>query len=100
MSATPGHSQHQLGTAVDFTNAAAAYQVRRRFGYTSASWWLQRHATEHGFVLAYPPGGDESGYRWEPWHYRYIGVHNAERLDRSGLSLQGFLVREGVLPDC
>lgn len=100
MSATPGHSQHQLGTAVDFTNAAAAYQVRRRFGYTSASGWLHEHATEHGFVLAYPPGRGESGYGWEPWHYRYIGVHNAERLDQSGLSLQGFLVREGVLPDC
>jgi D-alanyl-D-alanine carboxypeptidase len=100
MSATPGHSQHQLGTAVDFTNAAAAYQVKRRFGYTSASGWLGEHAAEHGFVLAYPPGGDESGYGWEPWHYRYVGVENAERLERSGLSLQGFLAREGVMPDC
>ncbi len=100
MSATPGHSQHQLGTAVDFTNAAAAYQVKRRFGYTSASAWLHEHASEHGFVLAYPPGRDESGYGWEPWHYRYVGVHNAERLERSGLSLQGFLVREGVMPSC
>ncbi len=100
MSAKPGHSQHQLGTAVDFTNAAAAYQVRRRFGHTSASGWLLEHATKYGFVLAYPPGGDESGYGWEPWHYRYVGGHNAELLDQSGLSLQGFLVREGVLPDC
>jgi D-alanyl-D-alanine carboxypeptidase len=100
MSATPGHSQHQLGTAVDFTNAAVAYQVRRRFGYTSASAWLRENATEHGFVLAYPPGGDESGYGWEPWHYRYVGVHNAQRLERSGLTLQAFLQREGVLPKC
>ena len=100
MSATPGHSQHQLGTAVDFTNAAAAYQVKRRFGYTSASAWLLENATEHGFVLAYPPGRDESGYGWEPWHYRYVGTHDAERLERSGLSLQGFLQREGVLPKC
>jgi D-alanyl-D-alanine carboxypeptidase len=100
MSATPGHSQHQLGTAVDFTNAAAAYQVKRRFGYTSASAWLLENATEHGFVLAYPPGGDESGYGWEPWHYRYVGTHDAERLERSGLSLQGFLQRQGVLPKC
>jgi D-alanyl-D-alanine carboxypeptidase len=100
MSATPGHSQHQLGTAVDFTNAAAAYQVKRRFGYTSASTWLAEHAGEHGFVLAYPPGGDESGYGWEPWHYRYVGVETAEQLERSGLSLQRFLMREGVRPDC
>ena len=100
MSATPGHSQHQLGTAVDFTNAAVAYQVKRRFGYTSAARWLGEHATEHGFVLAYPPGGDESGYGWEPWHYRYLGVENAERFEQSGMSLQGFLTREGVVPDC
>ena len=99
MSATPGHSQHQLGTAVDFTNAAAAYQVKRRFGYTSAAGWLHEHAADYGFVLAYPPG-DESGYAWEPWHYRYLGEKHAERLEQSGMNLQGFLVREGVMPDC
>jgi len=100
MSATPGHSQHQLGTAVDFTNAAASYQIRRRFGRTSASGWLQTHATEYGFVLAYPPGHDGTVYNFEPWHYRYIGVENAGRLEQSGLTPQEFLVREGVTPDC
>ena len=100
MSATPGHSQHQLGTAVDFTNAAARYQVRRLFGRTSASVWLQTYATEYGFVLAYPPGQDGTVYNYEPWHYRYIGVENAGRLEQSGLTPQEFLVREGVVPDC
>ena len=97
MSASPGHSQHQLGTAVDFTNAAASYEIWRPFGDTSASWWLRKHAPEYGFVLAYPHGR-ETGYRWEPWHYRYIGTENAERLEMSGL--QAFLMREGVLPRC
>ena len=100
MSATPGHSQHQLGTAVDFTNALAAYQVRPVFGRTSAAWWLQEHATEYGFVLAYPPGRNETAYDFEPWHYRYIGVENAGRLKQSDLTLQEFLLREQVLPDC
>jgi zinc D-Ala-D-Ala carboxypeptidase len=100
MSASPGHSQHQLGTAVDFTNSVAAYQVQPVFGQTSAAWWLQKHATQYGFVLSYPPGKDETGYQFEPWHYRYIGVENAGRLQKSGLTLQEFLVREGVLPDC
>ncbi|MGH3148841.1 MAG: M15 family metallopeptidase [Rubrobacter sp.] len=100
MSATPGHSQHQLGTAVDFANASAGYQVHPSFGYTSAYLWLRDHATEYGFVLAYPPGGGKSGYEWEPWHYRYIGVENAGRLEKSNLSLQEFLVRKGVLPNC
>jgi D-alanyl-D-alanine carboxypeptidase len=100
MSASPGHSQHQLGTAVDFTNSVAAYQVQPIFGQTSAAWWLQNHASQYGFVLSYPPGKDETGYQFEPWHYRYIGVENAGRLQKSGLTLQEFLVREGVLPDC
>ena len=100
MSATPGHSQHQLGTAVDFTNSVAAYQVQPIFGRTSAAWWLQNHATEYGFVLSYPPGKDETGYDYEPWHYHYIGPENAGRLQKSGLSLQEFLIRDGVLPDC
>jgi zinc D-Ala-D-Ala carboxypeptidase len=100
MSASPGHSQHQLGTAVDFTNSVAAYQVQPIFGQTSAAWWLQNHAAQYGFVLSYPPGKDETGYQFEPWHYRYIGLENARRLQKSGLTLQEFLVREGVLPDC
>jgi D-alanyl-D-alanine carboxypeptidase len=101
MSATPGHSQHQLGTAVDFTNAAIGYQVWLHFGETTAYWWLEHHAREYGFVLAYPRGKEEkSGYKWEPWHYRYVGVETARRLKESGLSLQGFLEREDVMPRC
>ena len=101
MSAAPGHSQHQLGTAVDFTNAAVGYQVWLPFGETSAYWWLQHHAQEYGFVLAYPRGKvEETGYQWEPWHYRYVGVENAQRLQESDLSLQEFLEREGITPRC
>jgi D-alanyl-D-alanine carboxypeptidase len=101
VSARPGHSHHQLGTAVDFTNAAASYEIWRYFGDTSAYWWLTDHAKEYGFVLAYPRGKvAKTGYQWEPWHYRYVGTKNAERLEASGLSLQEFLAREGVLPRC
>ena len=100
-SAPPGHSQHQLGTAVDFTNAAVGYEVRRNFGRTSASVWLQDHAHEYGFVLAYPRGGgSDTGFHWEPWHYRYVGAENARRVREGPLDLQGYLVREGVLPSC
>jgi len=100
-SAPPGHSQHQLGTAVDFTNAAVGYEVRRRFGRTTASRWLQDHAYEHGFVLSYPPGGEtKTGYHWEPWHYRYVGAENARRVRESPLDLQGYLMQEGILPRC
>jgi D-alanyl-D-alanine carboxypeptidase len=101
ISAPPGRSQHQLGTAVDFTNAWVGYKLRQSFGDTSASRWLTHHAPEYGFVLAYPIGKEtQTGYRWEPWHYRYVGVENAKRLAESALSLQEFLEREGVLPRC
>jgi zinc D-Ala-D-Ala carboxypeptidase len=101
MSAAPGHSQHQLGTAIDFTNAAAGYQVWRPFAQTSAYWWLEHHAWEYGFVLAYPRGKEEqTGYRWEPWHYRYVGVEDAKRLEKKNLSLQEFLEHKGARPHC
>src|SRR5215204_1645439 len=101
MSATQGHSQHQLGTAVDFTNAAAGYQLGVPFARTSAYWWLEHHAWEYGFVLAYPRGKQEqSGYHWEPWHYRYVGVADAKRIEDSGQSLQEFLEKAGTTPHC
>lgn len=100
-SAPPGHSQHQLGTAVDFTNADVHYKVGRNFGRTSASRWLLDHAPDHGFVLAYPYGREKkTGYAWEPWHYRYIGVANARKMKGAELGLQDFLLREDVLPRC
>jgi zinc D-Ala-D-Ala carboxypeptidase len=101
LSATPGHSQHQLGTAVDFTNAAVGYKLRVHFARTSAYRWLGHHAWEYGFVLAYPRGEEErTGYRWEPWHYRYVGVRDAKRIEDSGQSLQGFLELVGTTPRC
>ena len=101
LSATPGHSQHQLGTAVDFTNAAAGYKLGMPFARTSAYRWLEHHAWEYGFVLAYPRGEEErTGYRWEPWHYRYVGVEDAKRLEKSGQSLQEFLEHVGTTPRC
>lgn len=101
MSAPAGHSQHQLGTAVDFTNAATEYKVHQNFGYTTPSRWLEKNAPRYGFVLAYPKGNEgDTGYNWEPWHYRYVGENNAERISESGLKLHAYLSREGVLPRC
>jgi len=101
LSATPGHSQHQLGTAVDFTNAAAGYKLGVPFARTGGYRWLDHHAWEYGFVLAYPRGEqDRTGYRWESWHYRYVGVRDAKRIEDSGQSLQEFLESVGTTPRC
>ncbi len=75
-SAQAGHSQHQLGTAVDF--APIGFQ----FTGTDDDRWLQEHAWRFGFSLSYPDGYEEvTGYIYEPWHYRYIG-REATRLER------------------
>jgi D-alanyl-D-alanine carboxypeptidase len=66
--ARPGHSQHQLGTALDFGPISDA------FAETKASLWLTSNARRFGFSLSYPKDmTGVTGYRWESWHYRYIG---------------------------
>ena len=67
-SARPGNSQHQLGLALDFS------PIDDAFAKTPASQWLLRNAGRYGFSLSYPDGYEEvTGYRWESWHYRYVG---------------------------
>jgi D-alanyl-D-alanine carboxypeptidase len=76
VSARPGHSQHQLGTAVDFGSITLA------FGATPAGKWLAEEAWRFGFSLSYPEGAEEiTGYSYEPWHFRYLG-RDATRLER------------------
>ena len=75
-SAWPGHSQHQLGTVVDFS------PVEDAFAQTPASGWLVRNASRFGWSLSYPDGYEEiTGYRWESWHYRYVGRELAAFID-------------------
>ncbi len=101
ISARAGHSEHQLGTTVDFTNAEAEYRVWSAFESTGAYRWLHEHAQDYGFVQSYRRGKEEeTGYRAESWHYRYVGAENARRLEATGLSLRAFLLREGVVPRC
>jgi zinc D-Ala-D-Ala carboxypeptidase len=66
--ARPGHSQHQLGEAVDFGSITDA------FAETKAGRWLAANARRFGFSLSFPKGMSEAtGYQWESWHYRYVG---------------------------
>jgi zinc D-Ala-D-Ala carboxypeptidase len=67
-SARPGTSQHQLGTAVDFGS------ITDDFAETPEGSWLYANAEEYGWSLSFPQGyEDVTGYRWECWHFRYIG---------------------------
>jgi len=72
--APPGHSQHQLGTAVDLSTWEINYALQPTFAETEAGHWLEQNAWQFGFVLSYTRNGEErSGYAYEPWHYRWIG---------------------------
>lgn len=77
-SARPGHSQHQLGTTIDFTSPECNYCIGNEFSNTKASRWLSNNARKYGFVISYPNEGEFfTGYQAESWHYRFIGVENA-----------------------
>ena len=71
-SARPGHSQHQLGTAIDFGS------IDYTFAGTAAGKWMASNAWRFGFSLSYPPDLEElTGYIWESWHFRYITIAGA-----------------------
>ncbi len=96
-SARPGHSQHQLGTTVDITSASVDNKLVASFGNTPEGKWLAQNGYKYGFVLAYPAGYEHiTGYIYEPWHFRYIGVENAKKMKNSGFILELFLKKFGV----
>jgi hypothetical protein len=84
-SARPGHSQHQLGTAIDFTTAQIGYGLGARFAETDTGRWLIEHSWRFGFVFPYTETSEpRTGYRNEPWHVRWVGRQLAEIMRRDG----------------
>lgn len=77
----PGHSEHQLGLAVDINGAV--YDIYP---------WLAEHSWEYGFILRYPEGKTEiTGCQPEEWHFRYVGTDAAKEIYESGLCLEEYL---------
>lgn len=92
ISARAGHSQHQLGTAIDFSSAEINDGLSGIFTNTQASKWLSENAWKYGFVISFPKGVEDiTGYSYESWHYRYIGKENAKEMIESGLILEKYL---------
>lgn len=99
-SARAGHSEHQLGTALDFRSyGGAAPWTYRDWGTTKAGAWLRANAWQFGFVMSYPKGKSAvTCYAYEPWHYRYVGRARAATIKASGLTLREFLWTEQTTP--
>jgi D-alanyl-D-alanine carboxypeptidase len=85
-SARAGHSEHQLGTAIDVTSAGGAPPWEYAdWGATPAGAWMAANAWRFGFVMSYPAGTfDLTCYDYEPWHYRYVGRGLASEIAGSG----------------
>jgi D-alanyl-D-alanine carboxypeptidase len=95
-SARPGHSEHQLGTAIDFREANGPPPWEIDFGATPVGRWLGEHAWQFGFVMSYPRGGEELAcYGPEPWHFRYVGRDIADQVHSSGMTLREWLWSAG-----
>lgn len=90
-SAHPGHSEHQLGTAMDITGGTSG-STSHSFGDTPEGQWASEHAVEYGFVLSYPEGKESvTGYMYEPWHFRYVGQDAAEDVEEQDVTLLEYL---------
>ena len=85
-SARPGHSEHQSGLAFDLNT------ITQAFGSTPEGIWTAQNAHLYGFIVRYPQGKEGvTGYIWEPWHLRYLGVSLATELYTSGQTLEEYL---------
>jgi D-alanyl-D-alanine carboxypeptidase len=95
VSARAGHSEHQLGTTLDFRGLGGGkpWSVPD-WGRTRAGAWLSRNAWKYGFVMSYPRGKtDLTCYRYEPWHFRYYGREIAAAIHASELTPREWLWR-------
>jgi D-alanyl-D-alanine carboxypeptidase len=88
VSARPGQSQHQLGLVVDFGS------IDDSFALTREGLWVAANASLYGWSLSYPDGYEAvTGYRWESWHYRYVGRELAEFIETYFNGIQQYCLR-------
>ena len=93
-SARPGHSEHQLGLAIDVRSDGGPEPWDEiDWATTRAGAWMAAHGWEYGFVMSYPKAQspDVTCYRYEPWHYRYVGRFTATQIHASGLTIREYL---------
>ena len=93
-SARPGHSEHQTGLAFDV--CVKGYEsecINSGFNDTKPAKWLSANAYKYGFILRYPKGKeDETGYKHESWHFRYVGKDLAKALynDENWITMEDY----------
>ncbi|HHY82587.1 MAG TPA: M15 family metallopeptidase [Clostridiales bacterium] len=92
ISAKPGESEHQTGLAVDITSKSVNYKLVSSFSRTAEGKWIAENAHKFGFIIRYPKDKEDiTGFIYEPWHIRYLGVELATEVYNSGLTFEEFL---------
>ncbi len=88
MSARAGHSEHQLGTTIDFGSPEIDHLFHVDFANTAEGLWLAQNAPSYGFTMTYPDNTyATTGFKYEPWHFRYVGAALSAELAASGQHL-------------
>ncbi|WP_311452664.1 M15 family metallopeptidase [uncultured Rothia sp.] len=99
LSARPGYSEHQTGLAIDFASPEGC-RLEECYRDTLAGQWLAKNAPRYGYILRFPDGRQSvTGYRFEPWHYRYVGVQIAQEYVASGAKTFEEFIGTGAAPD-
>jgi len=87
--AKPGFSEHQTGLAIDIVQKRGF--LLTGFEKTKQFEWLSAHAYKFGFILRYPKEKESlTGYLYEPWHYRYVGIETAKKITEKGLTYEEY----------
>lgn len=87
-SARPGHSEHQTGLSVDIADLSLDYD---NFENTKEFNWVKNNAYKYGFILRYPKAKFHiTGFKYEPWHYRYVGIDIAKYIFLNNLTLEEY----------
>ncbi|HML36019.1 MAG TPA: M15 family metallopeptidase [Bacillota bacterium] len=96
-SAKPGQSEHQTGLSVDVSSPSVDYQLSNDYGKTAEGKWLANNAYRFGFILRFLQGKENiTGYQYEPWHIRYVGLTAAKEIYEQGLTLEEYLLKNEI----
>jgi D-alanyl-D-alanine carboxypeptidase len=92
VSAKPGSSEHQTGLSADLSTSEINYVNGSAFGTSAAGKWIAEHCWEYGFIVRYPDGlEDITGYTYEPWHVRYVGMVAAKEIYKEDITLEEYI---------
>ena len=97
-SARPYHSEHQTGLALDVSAESVRSGQYSVFGASVESEWVAENAHRFGFIVRYPEGKESlTGYGFEPWHIRYVGIEAATEIYEADILLEDYLLEHALI---